>query len=1382
MPARRVPSSRRNTADTRATNLLGLRRSLEQMEDRCVPAVFNATVDPGPLGGNNTAAINEILGFFTQAVANNEADVINLLPGANYKFTTTNNVLDGNNALPVIGPDGTGKNGITVNGQGATFSRFSSEDFRFFRVNGNNNNVQLIINDLNFSGGKSTDGGAIFVTAGASLEVNNSTFSSNEATGSGGAVAFNGASGGGVFNNVTFSTNTSVGGGGAVNNTFDGFFQFNNAKFLGNVATNGTGAVGTFVGAFEFNDSVFDSNTGKGLGSAGAYSGSEAVFNRVTVTNNTATSGGTGGVSSGLANIRVVDSYIANNKGLSTVSSGGGVQGAKVELYNSTVHNNQSGAGGGVAGTNVIIRHSTITNNTSNFGIATAGGISANSLDMAHSIVAFNRNINGVDDIANLASTGTTNSTSKGFNFVEAIGAGAKFNAAGGDQFGGTAADKRIDPLLSGPAASGGPTFSRVPQSGSPVINAGSTTLGAFNTDQRGYLRRVGGRIDIGAVEVQTGSAVGIVSGSGQTTQTNQPFANTLTVLVTDPNGAPLKSTLVRFEAPTVPDPTASAIFFGQGAVTGVTTDNTGLATVSVSANGVAGDYTVMASTIDSPAPVFFNLRNTAFGVSIPPTGAIQIVSGNNQSASANSTFSSNLKIQVLDTKSLPIANVPISFTSPDSGASITFSNGGTNFTASTDTLGFVAIPVTANTIVGSYLVQATGPNVGTVSFNLTNTPAAASKVNIVSGTGQATLTSTAFSNPLQALVTDIFGNPVLAGVSVTFAGPTMGTGVDFSGKTTTVVLTNASGIASASPTANATGGSYFVDASVLGGTEIASFALTNIFVPPPPPPPPPAANTLPVITDVANQSIENGASQTIPFGIFDAETLPNNLNVTVSSSNPAITPTLTLGGTGTNRTILVGTAAGQTGTATITLTVTDELGAQAKDTFDVTLLPPPPPPPPAPVNAPPVISDIVNQTVQAGNALSLPFVVVDAETAASVLTVTAKAANPALVPTLTISGADTNRTLNLVSATGQAGTTTVTVTVTDENGNSTSDTFDVNVFTVPPPPPPPPPSVPLVGNPQYAVGSGAGGSQAVRYFNADQTERFIAPAFPDQTGGVRTASGDFNGDGVADVVIGSGPGGISQVQVLDGNSGAELFRTQPFESAFTGGVYVASGDLNGDGIADLVITPDEGGGPRARIFSGKGFSQLADFFVIEDSNFRGGARTAVGDVNGDGRADLIASAGFGGGPRIAGFDGTTIGVNPQRLFSDFFLFEDTLRNGAFIAAGDIDGDGFADIVGGGGPGGGPRVLGLSGKSLLTNAYITRANFFAGDLSDRGGVRVAIKNLDGDNKADIIVGSGEGSGNRVTGFLGANILPDGTPLAAFKLDTFPGFAGGVFVG
>src|SRR5205814_6388324 len=62
----------------------------------------------------------------------------------------------------------------------------------------------------------------------------------------------------------------------------------------------------------------------------------------------------------------------------------------------------------------------------------------------------------------------------------------------------------------------------------------------------------------------------------------------------------------------------------------------------------------------------------------------------------------------------------------------------------------------------------------------------------------------------------------------------------------------------------------------------------------------------------------------------------------------------------------------------------------------------------------------------------------------------------------------------------------------------------------------------------------------------------FQRPAFdPAFAGGVRTAAADLNGDGVAEAVVGTGPGGVSLVRVLDGATGSQLFAVQPFESAF---------------------------------------------------------------------------------------------------------------------------------------------------------------------------------------------------------------------------------------
>jgi hypothetical protein len=323
-----------------------------------------------------------------------------------------------------------------------------------------------------------------------------------------------------------------------------------------------------------------------------------------------------------------------------------------------------------------------------------------------------------------------------------------------------------------------------------------------------------------------------------------------------------------------------------------------------------------------------------------------------------------------------------------------------------------------------------------------------------------------------------------------------------------------------------------------------------------------------------------------------------------------------------------------------------------------------------------------------------------------------------------------------------------------------------------------------------FVVASDAGGPPLVTAYNPDGSARAQWTAFdPSFTGGVRAVMADFTGDGVPDVAVGTGPGTPTEVVVYDGATGRQLFRVQPFEAAFTGGVYVAAGDLTGDGKADLVITPDEGGGPRVLVYSGGGFGLAANFFGIDDPDFRGGARAAVADVTGDGTADLVVAAGFGGGPRVSVFDGKALAAGQQvHPFGDFFIFGGpdavTLRNGVFIAAGDVNGDGFADLVAGGGPGGGPRVLVVDGKSLVQSGPADPtavANFFAGDPDNRGGVRVAVKNLDGDGLADVVVGDGSGAGSRVTAYAGKD-LAAGVSGEAFDTDAFAGFGGGVFVG
>lgn len=363
-----------------------------------------------------------------------------------------------------------------------------------------------------------------------------------------------------------------------------------------------------------------------------------------------------------------------------------------------------------------------------------------------------------------------------------------------------------------------------------------------------------------------------------------------------------------------------------------------------------------------------------------------------------------------------------------------------------------------------------------------------------------------------------------------------------------------------------------------------------------------------------------------------------------------------------------------------------------------------------------------------------------------------------------------------------RSGTVTVQVPggVTDTAGNPSktpSATSASYTSTAPPP-------VELVGSREFAVGADAGGTGNVQFFNPDGSLRYETSAFGEPiTTGVRTAAADFTGDGIADLVIGTGPGVPTVVRILDGATGRQLARVAPFEASFTGGVFVAAGDLTGDGQADLVVTADQGGGPRVLVFRGGDFTRVADFLGIEDRAFRGGTRAAIGDMNGDGRADLLVAAGSGGGPRVAGYDGTTLGTRtPTHLFADFFVFERGLRDGVYLAAGDVDGDGFADLVAGGGPGGAPRVLVLNGADLMARKGVAAgviSNFYAGDPESRGGARVAVKNLDNDPYADVVTGGG--TGNMVTAHLGQG-LTLGADQVDFQFPAYYLFDGGIFVG
>lgn len=180
------------------------------------------------------------------------------------------------------------------------------------------------------------------------------------------------------------------------------------------------------------------------------------------------------------------------------------------------------------------------------------------------------------------------------------------------------------------------------------------------------------------------------------------------------------------------------------------------------------------------------------------------------------------------------------------------------------------------------------------------------------------------------------------------------------------------------------------------------------------------------------------------------------------------------------------------------------------------------------------------------------------------------------------------------------------------------------------------------------------------------------------------------------------------------------------------------------------------GGGPAVNVYSGVDNTVLASFFAFEE-NFTGGVQTAVADVNNDGISDVIVGAGAGGGPRVQVFNGAT---NFTTTLFDFFAFSTAFTGGVDVAGGDFNADGFADMVVGAGPGGGPQVNIFDGR---TGNILTQ--FYAYDVSFTGGVTVAVGDVDGSSFNSVVTGAGAGGGSHVKTFRNSRFFMIGdTPI------------------
>ncbi len=255
-------------------------------------------------------------------------------------------------------------------------------------------------------------------------------------------------------------------------------------------------------------------------------------------------------------------------------------------------------------------------------------------------------------------------------------------------------------------------------------------------------------------------------------------------------------------------------------------------------------------------------------------------------------------------------------------------------------------------------------------------------------------------------------------------------------------------------------------------------------------------------------------------------------------------------------------------------------------------------------------------------------------------------------------------------------------------------------------------------------------------------------------------------GQNVKLIATGADAGGGPHVRVYEAGTSILKFNFFPYEPTFTGGVRVAVGDVNGDGVDDIITIPEAGGAARLRVYDGIDGATIVDT-ILFGVDFRGGGYVAVGDFNGDGRKDIIVGAGEGGAARVV-----VLTLTPTlNTIADFFAYDDNVRAGVRVAAGDLNRVGRDFLITAPGAGGGPQINVYDGQKVIRRPIATpNYSFFAADSSNRDGVFVSTGNLRGDGKFDIITGNGAGPGivrvfdGRTAGLIREIAIPvDATP-------------------
>lgn len=249
----------------------------------------------------------------------------------------------------------------------------------------------------------------------------------------------------------------------------------------------------------------------------------------------------------------------------------------------------------------------------------------------------------------------------------------------------------------------------------------------------------------------------------------------------------------------------------------------------------------------------------------------------------------------------------------------------------------------------------------------------------------------------------------------------------------------------------------------------------------------------------------------------------------------------------------------------------------------------------------------------------------------------------------------------------------------------------------------------------------------------------FVAFSGPDKVSNISTI--DLGGDGINEIMIGAPRDEKPQVKIYR-EDGSLVNSFLVYEDNFLGGVNVGAGDFDGDGQGEVVVAPASGRAAEIKILDGYGRPKISEGFFAFDKNLKNGVNIATKDLNNDGRDEIIIGSGTNQEAQVKVFNAA------GEVLAEFKPDGIKKWSGVRIAAGDVDGDGFRELIVAPGLGSLPEVQIFKFDGTLLK------KFLAYDKSFRGGVNLAVGDLDDDGRDEIVAGAGFTGGPHVRIFDG----------------------------